>query len=463
MSSPDAPAYADASPTSPNTMPTTLERTTTTTTTNSNNTASGNEDAFVIGNNTVNGDAPIINAMAAGNVVFNVNVGRIESTNNQATTSTAPVFPQSSSSSPSPSHPPTSTIMHGVRRGIPSTRHLSISSIQEDSTEEDIIPEGSIREGGISIVYYMSSSMLFNSTTAIPLWRPSPSLDDTRDVGYWSRNVYIGDVGIFDENGGFNTYFNIFESKGENLRRRYTPPSNFVPFYKKLSEIHLDSEAHRLLGKRQIMLTGFLSNLKEMSETVKIMFPPNTSSHQNYAAIHMQEGYTRINLFRQETEEVLAYCRNNQTAWYDSLENSLNGQSLVIITTSYRVRAWASAVAKFTKKGSTAKLIQQSIEGEEPSFWSADDAEILTKSGPSRDYISKTQAYLQKFPDIPNRKEIEECYVVAVDGYCLQDKTAWNPLGTIGAGSKYELLKTGEDKASDIQRFLAQALHEESG
>lgn len=53
----------------------------------------------------------------------------------------------------------------------------------------------------------------------------------------------MGDVGVFDDDGGFDTYFNIFENKEDNNKRGHKVPSNFIPYHKKLSNMSIKSHS----------------------------------------------------------------------------------------------------------------------------------------------------------------------------------------------------------------------------
>jgi hypothetical protein len=84
----------------------------------------------------------------------------------------------------------------------------------------------------------MSTTELFGSNAMIPLWKPSPS--DKSNARIWRHHIYVGDVGIFNAEGGFDTLFNIFKSKTRNQEGGYEPPSDFVPYPKSLEEMSLD-------------------------------------------------------------------------------------------------------------------------------------------------------------------------------------------------------------------------------
>ncbi|KJA20820.1 hypothetical protein HYPSUDRAFT_766199 [Hypholoma sublateritium FD-334 SS-4] len=104
------------------------------------------------------------------------------------------------------------------------------------------------------IIDYMSSQVLGNERI-IPLWEPAPNIADSPEQ--WRRNVFIGDVGLFRDDGGFETLFNIFETKEENIDRNYLPPADFVPYYKSLSEAKIRINENRITKSPCMWCLGF--------------------------------------------------------------------------------------------------------------------------------------------------------------------------------------------------------------
>ncbi|KAF9475521.1 hypothetical protein BDN70DRAFT_772199, partial [Pholiota conissans] len=66
---------------------------------------------------------------------------------------------------------------------------------------------------------------LFSSNSVIPLWSPSPGIELVPEE--WKHHVNVGDVGFFNDEGGFDTLFNIFLSREENISRHHSPPEDF--------------------------------------------------------------------------------------------------------------------------------------------------------------------------------------------------------------------------------------------
>lgn len=78
----------------------------------------------------------------------------------------------------------------------------------------------------------MTSDLVFESgDNFIPLWNPSPPVTVGAEPQAWKLHAQIGDVGYFNDQGGFSTLFNVFESVEQNVKsRQYTPPEGFVPY-----------------------------------------------------------------------------------------------------------------------------------------------------------------------------------------------------------------------------------------
>ena len=75
----------------------------------------------------------------------------------------------------------------------------------------------------------MSTNLfLQRKISLIPLWHPSPST--STEPHALSRHIDIGNVGYFDDQGRFNTLFNIFQTVGLNMALwKYNPPEGFIP------------------------------------------------------------------------------------------------------------------------------------------------------------------------------------------------------------------------------------------
>ncbi|KAF8972487.1 hypothetical protein BDZ97DRAFT_836109 [Flammula alnicola] len=298
------------------------------------------------------------------------------------------------------------------------------------------------------VMSYMCASGLFRSTIAIPLWRPSPSLYNSRknQTRHWGKNVYIGDVGVFNGDGGFDTYFNVFETKEENESRGRTPPANFVRYPKKLSEMDIVSEPQN----DGLMIIGFVKDKSgesgEHSTSFAIKFPPPPHKQKDASALHMLHGFLSVKMNSSEEGRLKNYIRRQQTGWYESFKDVLEGRSLVVITTSYRAKTWASAAAKLSKKEGKMRLIHRNVEKKDVCSWVSDDADISTKNGPSRDHIQKIESYFRALGDESGRDEIEECHAVAVEAFYLHEKSS-------GIGGSTRSRRTTQTAASSRSKF----------
>ncbi|KAF8956736.1 hypothetical protein BDZ97DRAFT_1849668 [Flammula alnicola] len=281
------------------------------------------------------------------------------------------------------------------------------------------------------IAGYMCASHLFSSRIAIPLWKPSPSL--SKPTQNWRRNVYIGDVGFFNNDGGFETLFNVFETKEQNRSRRCEPPENFVPYPKDLSEAAIDLEPVRRFGENQMKIYGFMKDATKSgdnSEYLATIRLPTGRYDAVCTALHAINGFTKITISQAEEGSLIDYIRRQQTGWYEALENRLHGRSLTVISTSYRASSWAIAAATKSsreKKIGMARLSWEKVKVGDRTrdnyFWSTSD-DILTKNGPSPDYLQRIESYFRNSSGHESdRDEIEECHVVAVEAFHLQEKT----------------------------------------
>ncbi|KAF8972496.1 hypothetical protein BDZ97DRAFT_836807 [Flammula alnicola] len=194
------------------------------------------------------------------------------------------------------------------------------------------------------------STELFHSSHVIPLWNPSPCKGHART---WRTHVYIGDVGIFNHDGGFDTLFNIFHSAAENRERKRDPPDDFIPYHKNLSEIGIDIQDLMLASSTTTMTSGFVKDPPHAKQSddrstdlVTIGFPDKVDSTE-CSAIHLADGYVKISINQWEMPRLTEYLREQREAWQRHMDKITAGQfhdrSFVVIVASYRAKTWALA------------------------------------------------------------------------------------------------------------------------
>ncbi|KAF8179141.1 hypothetical protein BJ912DRAFT_983123 [Pholiota molesta] len=230
------------------------------------------------------------------------------------------------------------------------------------------------------IVDYMTSD-LFNSTIAIPLCRPSPSLFDSivNHTQNWTRNIYLGDVGS--------------EKSNKSRHGGHVVPSNFIPYHKKLSEMSIQEDWCSEQSDK-LRAVGFTKDVKviEGNESVTLRFPIN-SAKDSCSALHMRDGFRCLRISSSEERGLKEYFRSQQRADLD-----------VTATSSKKV----------------GRIGQQRIYS-----WAPEDNKVLARSGPSGEHIEKIGTYLRTLAEGSEvvRKELEECHVVAVEAFYLHERT----------------------------------------
>ena len=94
------------------------------------------------------------------------------------------------------------------------------------------------------VLDYMCTN-LFLDQNMIPIWDPSPSVDTGPQA--WKRHNGLGDVGYFNDRGGFSTLFNIFETVERNADMwAYSPPEGFSPCLVPMEQIFGDPSGDRI-------------------------------------------------------------------------------------------------------------------------------------------------------------------------------------------------------------------------
>ncbi|KAF8972492.1 hypothetical protein BDZ97DRAFT_1781278 [Flammula alnicola] len=276
---------------------------------------------------------------------------------------------------------------------------------------------------------YMKTSPFSAEADTIPLWNPSPTQHD--HIERWGKNVYIGDVGLFNEDGGFDTLFNIFETEDENISRGLNPPKGFVPYFKKLSET-LKTNLIFSRAKKNLYIRGFNKDKrKESDDRPRIRIPDSLRSKPDRvycSAMHLSQGFLRLKIGQFERAHISEYVEKYQETWRPHLEeNALDetrARSFVIIVASFRAQSWALATATKPRLSSRkGKATLRTVSGiPDMSFWESDDDDILTNSGPSDLDIKEMQSYLQTISNKKDREEIEWCHCVAVQADFLEDE-----------------------------------------
>jgi len=80
-----------------------------------------------------------------------------------------------------------------------------------------------------NIKKYMRSDF-FDSKFLIPLWKPSQGLVSDDQQRHRNRVMRVGDVGYFNNEGGFEVLFNIFNTAQQNRENYFDPPANFTHY-----------------------------------------------------------------------------------------------------------------------------------------------------------------------------------------------------------------------------------------
>ena len=78
-------------------------------------------------------------------------------------------------------------------------------------------------------------SELFPNRNVIPLWWPSPAI--SLPPKFRETNIRVGDIGAFNNEGGFEVLFNIFLSAIDNIANGFRVPDNFEPYPAGISEV----------------------------------------------------------------------------------------------------------------------------------------------------------------------------------------------------------------------------------
>lgn len=320
---------------------------------------------------------------------------------------------------------------------------------------------------------YMSAE-LFGSKRIIPLWSPSPSI--RADPQTWRRHTYIGDVGIFNDQGGFDTLFNLFCSKEKNLEMKYNPPDDFVPYGVNLEDLPLVFQDINLSGSRSIKKQGF-----KQENMIRPRQSPINSSHQvdshQFSLLYLPS-YLSVNLDQWERAKVLEYIRGHQEAWQKHVENTtatqLSDRPLVVIFYVVRTKSCALAAGNSPNILKTWKpkvTLVEILDGARRSHhWEADVDNVYTTIAPSRSFLDSLESHFKDMDmggvtekSSRARKEMEECHCVAVGVYGLQKKK-WIQGGSVTTrGSGWTLERPNQLARMSLPARLNPSIRETIG
>ncbi|KAH9484562.1 hypothetical protein JR316_0004044 [Psilocybe cubensis] len=157
----------------------------------------------------------------------------------------------------------------------------------------------------------------------------------------------LGDVGVFNSDGGFDVFFNIFMTMEENLAMDYDPPSTFVPL-ELTSTSSLNAQRPTPQGEGFYFSNNFTLD-KETGESVCTFESIKAPEKPGGAILVLPEGCTKQFMTRFVKDKIEAYLGIYAESWYDpeNYSNKLralpNG-SLQLIRTCYRSNSWVAAV-----------------------------------------------------------------------------------------------------------------------
>ncbi|KAF8179127.1 hypothetical protein BJ912DRAFT_645006 [Pholiota molesta] len=325
---------------------------------------------------------------------------------------------------------------------------------------------------------YMSCSELLGSNAMVPLWKPSPS--DKSDARKWRHHVYVGDVGIFNAEGGFDTLFNIFNSKIRNRDGGYEPPSDFVPYPRSLEEMSsdfFDFQRSTLPGAKGVKVVRFAAVSKSHS---KQSHSRATNSYQanssNCSAICLRTGFLKVSLKGWERPRVLEYIRDHQDSWQRHVEETagthFRDRPLLVICATWRTQSYALATGSrpWPQKCQGIITLQESVEGGHTNYqWEvAGDNRIFTQFGPSIQLKENQESYFATIDKTENpkysaaaRKEIEECHSVAIAVVGLR-KRGWIRGGSVKSGrSSKTTIRPLWARMSSLPTHLDSSIQEE--
>ncbi|CAA7271110.1 unnamed protein product [Cyclocybe aegerita] len=199
-----------------------------------------------------------------------------------------------------------------------------------------------------NIAMYMKSLPRLEKDV-IPLWSASPS-------GRTCREIVIGDVGVFNKQGGFETKFNIFKTLQENIDEGLDPPPDFSaygPAPCQVESIIKDwNDASGMTSKVSISSSGESRRWTCSSQPSMSINAPDYS-----CGLYLPDGGTKFWIDTGDIPHVLQFADRNVASWYcyknmgndgqplsEKFDARLWNKSLVLVTDVWKASAWFSVL-----------------------------------------------------------------------------------------------------------------------
>ncbi|KAJ3514676.1 hypothetical protein NLJ89_g2240 [Agrocybe chaxingu] len=193
-----------------------------------------------------------------------------------------------------------------------------------------------------NILDYMRTLPL-HQLDLIPLWDPSPSEK--------VREVKIGDVGIFNQKGGFETKFNIFST--DNLAEGFKPPPDFVPC--QATEEHI-----KAIEERWETRCGLIAESTDSKYTCSPMGSIDLMNNlpdwaKGYcSSLYLPYGGRTHSIETAALPDIMQYAATQAPSWYcykntaqdgkplKQIYDELRNKSLVVVTEVWNTSTWYS-------------------------------------------------------------------------------------------------------------------------
>lgn len=260
-------------------------------------------------------------------------------------------------------------------------------------------------------------SELFHNRKVIPLWWPSPAI--SLPEKFQEKNICVGDIGAFNDEGGFEVLFNIFLSPSENFELGFAAPDNFEPypagFCGEISDVNLLSRNDYRsccggffeveLGSNLALIPGrfvFLCSPAPMSifflrREYIAEYSYKSGKDEPAAILELPDGAWKDKISKNKLDAMGRYFDCYAESWYSHYSKlygySIANGSLMIVNCTIKTKTWALTICPSKPSRGIFARVYRKREDTDWYEWEA-HKDIKGRRGPELEKFGKAKTDL---------------------------------------------------------------------
>jgi hypothetical protein len=262
-------------------------------------------------------------------------------------------------------------------------------------------------------------SELFSNRKVIPLWWPSPAINLPEK--FRETNIRVGDIGAFNDEGGFEVLFNIFLSAIDNIANGFSVPDNFEPYPAGVSKVSSEVELSKKdcqyccggffeveLGSNLTLTPGRFVSLPSSVACVndflcreyiaEYSFRSGKENPALGAILELPDGAYKDKISNRQLDLMGQYFDCHAESWYGHYSKlhgySIANGSLMIVNCTYKTKTWALAICPGkSSRGSIFARVYRKRENTDWYEWEA-HKDVKGRRGPELEKLGKERTDL---------------------------------------------------------------------